>query len=127
MVERLTGWTKLLSKIPFGKILSTLIVFTFVMLSWNYFRSKTMDQANDVFYQIFSFHNSGSFFMQHFNALIFLGMAVFIELIYLMYLKVRPLRKIYKQFNLDVYFVVVAFLFSLFLRGPAAEFIYFQF
>ncbi len=125
--ERLTKWPKYLAQIPFGKILSTIVVFTFVVLSWNYFRSDSLDQATTIFENIFSFDVAGPFYKKYVNSLVFLLLAIIIELVYLVYIKNSRLKFFYKRNNIDVYFVTLALLMSLFFRGPAAEFIYFQF
>ena len=126
-IERLSNWQKWLAKIPLGKIFSALIVFVFVTLAWNYFRAETIGQAVEVYNNVFSFRSSDPYFLKYFNAMVFLIMAISIELLYLLYSSNITVKKLYRRANLDVIMVVLALISCLYLRGPAAEFIYFQF
>lgn len=127
MIERLTNWHKVLIKIPFGWFFSMSIVFLMSMLAWNYFRAESLEQAQQVYWNLFSFHGTEPYFIKYINAFVFLFMAILIELSYLAYNNVLPVKIFYRKANLDIIMVSLAFVACLYLRGPAAEFIYFQF
>ena len=126
-IERLTKWPAHLKKLPLGKLLATLIVFVLVTLAWNFFRSATFEQSLTIFRRLFGFIPSGEFGLVHFNALFFLVLAVIIECFYALYRYSAPVKSWYKSRDLDIGMTTIAFVLSLFFRGPAAEFIYFQF
>ncbi len=108
----------------FGRIL---LVFLCVNLAWNFFRADTFGQAIEIYERLFSFRSGDAFFLLHFNALVFLILAIIIEVAYAFYLYSGKIRMTFFKKSYDVVFCSVALVMSLFFRGPAAEFIYFQF
>jgi alginate O-acetyltransferase complex protein AlgI len=125
--ERLTGWSKWKPKHSLFWAFKVITVFVLTLFAWNFFRAKGMTQSLEITSHLFSLEVSTPFLMDEFKPLFFLGLAIFIEIIYLTYFKFGELKAFYKSLNLDVYFVAICVIAHLFFRGPESEFIYFQF
>ena len=67
------------------------------------------------------------FFKSYFDHLIYLVIALAIEIMIYFKLKRPHLKQWYYQKNLDVYLVSIAIICVIFLRGEGQQFIYFQF
>lgn len=127
MIERLTSWPKLMDKHVLGRMASTALVFLMAMLAWNYFRADSVEQATGIYQNMFSFHRAEPYFQKYINAFVFLWLAILIEIVYAVYKNSHQFRHMFRSLHLDVVTVSVSLIACLYLRGPAAEFIYFQF
>lgn len=110
-----------------SRFIKMIVVFLLTCLAWNLFRAEGMHEANEVFRYLFSFRPSGEFFIDNFNPIFYLLLAIVIETTYLIYHQIAGVRYFYKQNNLDIALVSLAVIGHLFFRGPEAAFIYFQF
>ncbi len=128
-LERLTGWHERLGSGFVGRLVRSAVVLVLVWVAWVFFRAETFDQALFIISRMFDF---SSFTLQGIKlvskpALVALAIAV--------------LREAYFYFGLDRWMpqnarlrvamdpVVVALILAacVYLRGPGAAFIYFQF
>jgi alginate O-acetyltransferase complex protein AlgI len=127
-VERITRWPERLSRIWGGKALATLLTLALVLVGWVLFRAESLSQAGFILRAMFS----GSLHLS--DALLFPSRALALAALMLGLefaagVKARP-RLLVPQSMIDwiqpagVACLVVA---CVFLRGPGAAFVYFQF
>ncbi|MBN1341012.1 MAG: MBOAT family protein [Bacteroidales bacterium] len=125
--ERITKPAKRLGIKP-GKLFIILFVFLVTTLAWVFFRADSMGQARDILIRLFSFEKSTAGFSDYyFNNLVFLVLAVLIELTIYFRRKYAHLFHYYKKHSLDVWMVAIAVVMIIFFRGEGKQFIYFQF
>ena len=128
--ERVTKWPRRLARIPGGKHLAVLIVFALTLITWVFFQAESFGQAAFVIGNMFSFDNLDLQAVQanvHIKDILVVG--------------IIALRQLWVDAKFDdarlsrsglgdwVRILGVAFLVAacIFLRGPGAAFIYFQF
>lgn len=122
--ERITKWPKIFGNHP----LLIPIIFVQALIAWVYFRSKDMEQGNDIIAKLFSGERTDlSFFEFYLDALIFLGLAFLIEIVIFIRKQKQKWVRLYWQYGVDVLIVSLAIVFILFFRGEGKQFIYFQF
>ena len=128
-IERLTKWPKYLHRYWLGKCFSFIFVMMQVVAAWVFFRAETFDQAVNVLDHLFSFRTKADELLweRHFDAIVFLMLAVAVE--GWVYLKRRytKFRAATNTIAYDVFTMALLILLCVYFRGPAAEFIYFQF
>lgn len=132
MLERLTGFTKLIkSKTRAIQILSSVFTFHLVCLSWVFFRSETFAKAIGIINQIFTIDN---FFKFSINDTNILGAIILTSFIFII-IEVFVLKKagvknfnqtanIYKSIFLQTTLIMIIVLFGV---SEGSQFIYFQF
>ena len=103
------------------------LVLVAVIYAWNFFRANDVNQAIDISNQLFTFKTDTIFFSKFLNSILFLSWAILIEILINFKRKNQKYRSLLLKWNVDVVLVSLAIVFSLFLRGPESEFIYFQF
>jgi D-alanyl-lipoteichoic acid acyltransferase DltB (MBOAT superfamily) len=124
-LERVTKWNK--RWITYAPIL-LVITFIQVTLAWVYFRSDSISQANNIMIQLFKFDSFDLNFLDiYFNNLIFLFLAIIIELLISIKKSKAKFRVFYYKNNLDIITITLAILAILLFRGEGQQFIYFQF
>jgi alginate O-acetyltransferase complex protein AlgI len=124
-IERLTKWPKYFKNFS---LISTLIIFFQVLIAWVFFRSESVSQATDIFYQMTDFNSLDLSFVAKFsNNLFFLLLGIAIEVVILASQFIKTLRVIRHSNLVEITSVTLAIMSILFLRGEGAQFIYFQF
>lgn len=127
LIERHTKWNEWLKNFPF---LLMIIVFVQVTIAWVYFRSSSIGQANAIIKNMFIFESSNLHFIGHYsNNIVFLILAVVIELVIHFRKKTKSLSRFYRKYqqNIDVALVSSSVILIIFFRGEGQQFIYFQF
>ena len=77
---------------------------------------------------MFMFQSSDfKFLTTYFDAMIFLGTAIIIELVILFKRSKISVQSVYQRYNLDVLFISIALVAIVMFRGEGQQFIYFQF
>ncbi len=126
-LERIFNFNTKSKKTTISKYIYSLLIFILVVYAWNFFRSNSLNQAIEISKQLFSFNYSSNFFTKFLTPLIFLTFAILIELSINAKRKNPKIKWTISKYNIDIVLVIFAITFSLFFRGPEAEFIYFQF
>lgn len=124
-VERITRWPARLLRIPGGRLMATAVVLVLVWVAWVFFRADTLERAMFVLANMFSLRPSAE--LPETGALLFLGLAALREFYVavrgdLRYDGTQPWRR-----TLDPVVLSLMLAACVYLRGPGAEFIYFQF
>jgi alginate O-acetyltransferase complex protein AlgI len=129
-LERITGWSSMLSRFRPGRVLAVMIVFTLTTVAWVFFRAPDLSTAFKILNYMFSFKNSGDWgiYEVRFTGLLFICLGVTIEVAYVL------LKPLFNEFRtqpvirrMEVAQVCLLLTASIFLRGTGAQFIYFQF
>lgn len=124
-LERSTKWT---AKLKGKDYLLIPLIFIQACVAWVYFRADDVEQGHQIIYRLFRFQDMNvGFFKSYFDHLIYLVIALAIEIMIYFKLKRPHLKQWYYQKNLDVYLVSIAIICVIFLRGEGQQFIYFQF
>jgi len=126
-LERWTGWDKRIKKIPLGNFLAFVLVSLQVLLAWVFFRASDFNQAMDVLGKMFASEVDLKFTERFTNPLFYLILALAIEIFIFIRISYPKIKHYMVRNNFDVIAVVLSLLACIFLRGPQAEFIYFQF
>ena len=127
LFEKTTKYNRFLRKVPLVLIV---IVFFQSTIAWIYFRSPSVLKANEVVLYLFSFSDLNvDFFKFYIDNIIFLFLAIFIEIVIYIKKTNYKLFLFYKRKKLIVDTILMAFcvVMILFLRGEGQQFIYFQF
>jgi D-alanyl-lipoteichoic acid acyltransferase DltB (MBOAT superfamily) len=130
-LERVTRWPERVLRLRGGRHLATIIVFVLVLLAWVFFRARSFSQATWILGNMFSFHTEHLKAAMHLltqNAWTVLALALVIEVA--VHLKIKaPTLWLPRMAPVvsEILLVAVLLTTSLFLRGPGATFIYFQF
>ena len=125
--EKITRYNQIFKKVP---LLLVFLVFLQTTIAWIYFRAPSISAGNEVISSLFDFSNcSFNFFNFYIDNLVFLILAVIIEM--MIYLK-RISNKVlifYKTraLSIDTLMMALCIIMILFLRGEGQQFIYFQF
>ncbi len=130
-LERLTNWPKRLCSLKGGRVASAIVIFVLVLISWVFFRGTSTMQAFSILTRLFdltSFNASAALAQIHDPKAIFLLLLMAARQAYVFYggmnwswnenrwvMALRPVA---------VSLLLVA---CVYLRGPGAAFIYFQF
>ena len=127
--ERLTQWPKLLHSFRVGRVLAFVIVMFQIILAWVFFRADNVEQAMTILSSMFSLNAVGNdlIFEQYFNTLIFLGLAIGVECWYFVKRRSHQIRFLTRNGFYDCITMAVLITLCIYFRGPASEFIYFQF
>jgi len=129
-VERLTQWPQMLHKFILGRFIAWWIVWVQVLVAWVFFRASTTDQALTIIGNLFTWNFEGTTILvdKYFNTVVFLSIAVGVELWYAIkrrhYTKINPYTRTVAYDVMTMALLIGA---CVYFRGPAAEFIYFQF
>ncbi len=128
-LERITGWPRLLGRIPGGRLISILITNVLVLVGWVFFRASSAGDAATILSHMFGPGGDGVFVMnpEIRNGLIWLFVSLSIELI--TYFRIKPHLQIPQKYQriTDVVYVSLMLLACIYLRGEGDVFIYFQF
>ena len=127
IIERTTNYT---GKLKNFSVILILIVFIQVTLAWVYFRASSIHEANTIIGYLFDFSDSNVHFINaYFDNLVFLFLAILIELTFYTYRKNKSKFQLYKkhQSNIDAVLLGCCIILIIFFRGEGAQFIYFQF
>ena len=125
-IERFYAKFKFFSLIPKGLLI--LITFLQTVVAWVFFRAESFDQSITVLISMFTFQSSDfKFLITYFDAMIFLGLAILIELSILFKRTKISVQSIYQRYNLDLVFIAIALVTIVMFRGEGQQFIYFQF
>ncbi len=125
-LERFYSKVKFFNKIPKGLLI--LITFIQASIAWVFFRAESFDQSIIVLKSMFTFQSSDfKFLTTYFDAMIFLGTAIVIELVILLKRTKTSVQLVYKRYNLDLLFISIAIVTIIMFRGEGKQFIYFQF
>jgi len=122
-IERIFG--KVTSKIP-SIILYFFTMFQ-VLIAWVFFRSNSTSEAFIIINKLFNFSSSDFYWDKFENAYYFLIIAILFELLYLLSLKIKLIKNIYKNDYTQIIEIACLITACLFFRGPEQAFIYFQF
>ena len=128
-IERLTNWPRKLSALPGGRHLSALIVFVMIVVSWVFFRAGSFAQAGAVLGQMFTlnFNVHAIPELVHVKAIIVLTVMLFRQVyVHLALDESRLARARWVEYAQPVAMGLLLTA-CIFLRGPGAAFIYFQF
>ena len=123
--ERISNYNKKLKNYPIALILTVFIQAT---LAWVYFRAPSILVANEIIGYLFEFSSTNLQFINiYFDNLIFLFLAIILELTFYAYRKSK--LRIYKKYqrNIDPVLLACCLIIIIFFRGEGAQFIYFQF
>jgi len=126
-IERISGWVKKLKKIPSGRFLAFLIVSFQVLVAWVFFRAVDLPQSIEVLNKMFASPVDFRFYDKFRDPLFFLALAVVIEIFIFTKNRLPQIKFFIVRNHFDVAAVVIAAVACVFLRGPQAQFIYFQF
>ena len=125
-MERFYAKVKFFSFIPKGLLI--LMTFAQAVVAWVFFRAESFDQSITVLKSMFTFQSSDfKFFITYFDAMIFLGIAILIELVILFKRTKISIKLLYKRYNLDLLFISIAIVAIIMFKGEGKQFIYFQF
>ena len=125
-MERFYSKVGILRKMPKGVWI--LITFIQACVAWVFFRAESFDQSITVLTSMFTFQSSDfKFLTTYFDAMIFLGLAILIELCILFKRTKISVQLIYQRYNLDLLFISIAVVAIIMFRGEGKQFIYFQF
>lgn len=123
-LERITGWPQ---KLHF-RVLCMTLIFLQVTLAWNYFRAENIQQANEISRKLFSgLPTNWEFLSFYFDNLVFLLLAIGIEITVFFKLSISTFASLYKKNNWDIITVAASLTLLIFFRGEGGQFIYFQF
>ena len=131
-MERLTQWPKRLMTLPGGRHLATLIVFMLTVLAWVFFRAETFPQAIAVFRIMFDPTIINFVAVDKLidnNALNVLATIMVAQLFFYFGLNKSSwaLSANKARVTVEVVFLAILILSSVFMRAPSNTFIYFQF
>ncbi len=128
-VERLTKWPSYLHQFSLGRGLAFFIVLMQVVVAWVFFRATSFEQAISIVGNLFSTNLEGTNLIveQYFNTLVFLGLAIGVEGWYYLKRKHKRIRLATKSVTYDSISMAILITACVYFRGPASEFIYFQF
>ncbi|MBN2211892.1 MAG: MBOAT family protein [Sedimentisphaerales bacterium] len=137
-LERITKWPEKLLKIPFGRHLTVLAVFILTVIAWVFFRtgslgglssSEQLSRAGAIIASMFSFHNLTNFAGGDIdnNAINVMLLMLVRQLTFHFGLTERRWLPNRAQGVLEPFYMAVLILMCVFMRGPADQFIYFQF
>ena len=110
------------------RFLSIFVTFILVTMTWVYFRSDTVEQANGIVSKLTTYtYSDWTFLKTYFNSIVFLFLAILIE--FLIYIKKHSIfySSMYNRYNFDILVIPFCVLLILFFRGEGTQFIYFQF
>ena len=127
LFEKITKYTHYFSKLPL--VLITLVFFQST-IAWVYFRASSVGKANEVVLSLFSFSDLNfDFFKFYLDNIVFLFLAILIEIV--IYIKKTNFKLVLfykrKKLNIDTVIMALCIVMILFLRGEGQQFIYFQF
>lgn len=128
-IERLTKWPQYLHRFVLGRILAFGMVMLQVVVAWVFFRATSFEQAIEIIGRLFSTNLEGTNLIvdQYFNTLIFLVLAIGVEYWYYLKRKHKTLRLATQNIVYDSISMAILVTACVYFRGPASEFIYFQF
>jgi alginate O-acetyltransferase complex protein AlgI len=113
-------------KIP--QLFTIPLVFIITSISWVYFRSENLSQANSIVLKLLSCAASNPEFWETYkNNIFFLKTAMMIEFSIMLSREFPVLKRWYSKFNLDIITTTTSLIAVIFLRGSGQQFIYFQF
>ena len=127
-LERLTGYSTRLQAMGVGGCAVAYLVTMFqVGLAWPYFRGESIEQANRILVKLFTHDFTAAAFFEFPAALLCIALAIVIEAGPVILARFPALRRAFANPIVDSLTVAAAYLAAIFLRGPEAAFIYFQF
>lgn len=127
-LERLTGYsTRLQAMGAGGRSVAYVVTMFQVGLAWPYFRGDSVDHANQILVKLFTHDFTMAAFSEFPAALLCIVLMILIEAAPLITARITALRRALANAYVDGVVVAGAYLSSIFLRGPEAAFIYFQF
>ena len=127
-IERTTGYnTRLRSSGRGGSALAYALTMLQVGMAWVVFRADTLDQATGIIVKMFTHAFSLAVVDEFPTALPCIGVGVAVELTVLLKPRLPALRRVLAHPDVDACAVAAAYLSAIYLRGPDAAFIYFQF
>ncbi|CAA6798877.1 MAG: Probable poly(beta-D-mannuronate) O-acetylase (EC [uncultured Aureispira sp.] len=128
-VERLTKWPTYLHQFRAGRGLAFLLVLVQVVVAWVFFRATSFEQAIRIVGHLFSTNLEGTHLIveRYFDTLVFLGLAISVEGWYYLKRSHKRLRLATKNIVYDSFSMALLITACVYFRGPASEFIYFQF
>jgi D-alanyl-lipoteichoic acid acyltransferase DltB (MBOAT superfamily) len=127
-LERVTGYNaRLRSAGPGGSVLAYLLTMLQIGLAWLVFRADSLDQAGAIFVKMLTKECSPAVLDEFPAALLCIGVAVAVELTAQLKPRLPALRRVLAHPDVDACAVAAAYLAAIYLRGPEAAFIYFQF
>ena len=125
-MERFYSKVGILRKTPKG--IWILITFVQACVAWVFFRAESMEQSLTVLKSMFTLTSSDfQFLTTYFDAMVFLGIAIVIEISVNVKRTKIHVQTVYKKFNLDLVFIAIALVTIVMFRGEGQQFIYFQF
>jgi alginate O-acetyltransferase complex protein AlgI len=125
-LERFYLKITLIRKVPKGVWI--FVTFVQACIAWVFFRADSMGQSITVLKSMFNFQSTDiNFFITYFDTMIFLGLAIVIELTILLKRNKINVQIFYKRSNLDLLFIAIAIVAIVMFRGEGKQFIYFQF
>lgn len=127
IAERHFKWNVKLSKLRF---IAICMVFLQVTIAWVFFRASSLAQAGTIVKTLFAFKPSDlSFFNTYSNELLFLYLALIIEVFIYFRKENRTFLSAYRKHQpaIDIALVSFSILMIIFFRGEGQQFIYFQF
>ena len=131
-IEQTTRWPERLERVPGGRTLSALIVFTMALTAWVFFRAESFDQALVILSTMFPPGHLGLELVAEtlsssvgMTAMIALSVAAAREIYFFIGLDRLPQPTLIRQTQPAL--VAALIVFCIFFRGPGSAFIYFQF
>lgn len=128
-IERWTKWPQYLHRFLLGRLMAYLMVMVQVMVAWVFFRATSFDQALLILCKLFSTNLEGTqyIFEQYFDTLVFLSLGVGVESWYYIKRNYPIIKRSTQNAAYDSITMAVLIFICVYFRGPASEFIYFQF
>jgi alginate O-acetyltransferase complex protein AlgI len=108
------------------QFLSWILVILEVWIGWVFFRSNSFSQAWDIISKMFAFDGGWEIGLDV-DQKFFLILALMPELLYFIKTKVVFINNRIPSKTMEVIFYSALFLMCIYMRGPGANFIYFQF
>lgn len=128
-LERLTRWPKRLKQLPLGRFLAWLLVGLQVLIAWVFFRATSTQQAFDILQNMrhLTLEGANLIVVDYFDALCYLLLAILVECWYVLKQNHPALRGLRRNNTYEMFSTALLIVACIYFRGPAAEFIYFQF
>lgn len=122
-LERITGWPMRLSRLPGGVWIAMALNFLLVLVAWVFFRASSFHEANMVLHKLFVFQpgETGE------KSILLLALAAGYEWIWFYGRKYAAGLNLPWRTAMEYSLLVALAVAATVLRGPAEQFIYFQF
>jgi alginate O-acetyltransferase complex protein AlgI len=124
--ERFLLFPLKINEYSFGRFVSWILVIVQIWIGWVFFRSASLSQATGIISNMFSF-NGGWKIGLDFDQKFFLILALIPEIFFFLSVSASFIKKLIPSKTAEIAFFSLLLIMCIYLRGPGASFIYFQF